>query len=120
MPIEEIENPMEEDDEDQLVVVGAADEALESPKVQLLRFEAKQVRSAHFEYKSDEESIDEDVRQVGTVTDDLPEKEPEVEADEAEFIPILRARVPSKRTAVRHDDEVASKRQVIEAFHFVS
>lgn len=128
VPIEEIENPMEEDDEDQLVVVGAADESLESPKVQPLRFEARQVRSAHFEYKSDEEEMIKEVEEaeeerrspvIEAVAESVPtevmKEWPEVEEeDEVEFVPIVRGRVPSKRMAVRRDDEMVSKRQVNE------
>ena len=125
MPIEEIENPMEEDDEDQMVVVGAADESLESPKVQPLRFEMRKVRSAHFEYKSDEEEKEEEpvasvvqseivpLPETVSVTEAAPQLAEDVQIEEeVEFVPILRAKAPAKRVAVRHDDEIVTKRQV--------
>ena len=110
VPIEEIEAPAEEDDEDQMVVVGAADESLESPKVPLLTFAARQMRTAHFEYKSDEEEKEEPV-----VTQEVPAPVEEVSVEvepELEFKPIVRGRVPSKRIAVRHAEDILSKRKV--------
>ena len=115
VPIEEIENPMEDDDEDQMVVVApASDGTPGSPRVEPLKFEARQVRSAHFEYKSDEEEKNEKEEEP----DHLPatseeESADELQNEEAEFVPIVRSRGTSKRIALRHeDDEVASKRKV--------
>ena len=136
VPIEEIENPMEEDDEDQMVVVGAAsDEGPGSPRVEPLRFETRQVRSAHFEYKSDEEEReDEKEESIPVVVSEIvpypetasqPETIPELSNQlrtekEVSSVPIVSDRGSLKRIALRHEDEVASKRQVCYCYQFLS
>lgn len=117
---------MGEDDEDQMVVVGAAsDEGPESPRVEPLRFEARQVRPAHFEYKSDEEDKEDEKEEPFSqlISESVPYQEVELESEtvpeladkfQTEEVAISQI-VPTrslKRIAVRHDDEVASKRQV--------
>ena len=113
VPIDEIENPLEEDDDDQMLVVGAADESTDSPKVPLLTTGQRPVRSAHFEYKLDEAKVKEEQKQAEVPA---PKPEPVVEVEEQpemEFVPIVRSKVPSKRTAIRHEEDPGTKRQVI-------
>ena len=118
---------MGDDDEDQLVVVGAAsDEGPGSPRVEPLRFEVRQVRPAHFEYKSDEEDKEDDEKaepapqlvsesvphpEVDIESETVPEPTDEFRTEEVAIAQIVPTR-SLKRIAVRHDDEVASKRQV--------
>ena len=117
VPLEEIETPAEEDDDDNMVVIEATDNApAELPTVGLLRSASKQVRTAHFEWTAEDEArASITTSEKSSHTDELEKPELNAVTPDSDEAP-EPAPEPTRevtRTAVRHDEVTVSHRTVI-------